>query len=84
MRAKVDLPEPEFADDAERLAAPDGEIEPVDGLQQAARLMLDEPRDPGLRHVEDAAELRDLDRAARRSWNGPALSLSPPAGRGLG
>ena len=42
---------------SERLAAIDGEIDAVDRLQQAARLAIDEAREPGLRNVEDAPEI---------------------------
>ena len=79
MRASVDLPEPEFADDAERLAAIDLEVEAVDRLELTARLALDHARDPGLRHVEDALEMLDLDEEGRgHAWTGTAFL--PPDG----
>ena len=52
-----------FADQRERLAAPDAQGDAVDGLQVLLHVALDDAIEPGLRDVERAREIGDLDRA---------------------
>ena len=54
-----------FADQRERLAALDREADVVDGVDELARLALDDPVQPGQRDVEGLGEALDLDQRRR-------------------
>ncbi len=57
----VDLPEPELADERERLAVTDLERHVGHRLEKLLLLEVDHPVEPGRRHVERLRQVVDLD-----------------------
>ena len=79
-----------IADETQRLAAPNGEIQPIYGCQQTARLAVDEARQPGARPIEHTSEVADdhegiaahAPSPAPDSYNQHAARRSPIASSG--
>ena len=59
-----------LADQPERLAPNDRKIQAVDGLQQAARLAIDQTREPGRGNVEHAPQAAHHDNGIRGAHRG--------------